>query len=293
MRGHTNLNHSLAVIGIVLALVLPAVSQDSGEEGEAWKAFTAWIRTNPEAATLKAYGEQLARDGVSPVEVQRRLEIIRKIFKDDPLKRVEMTYDLIFSKPLTGDPKKDGFTSTPSVFMVESAEKLKPGRALDIGTGQGRNAVWLARQGWEVTGIDISGAGLAAAAANAERAGVRISTVKTTYEDFDFDTERWDLIVMILSWAPVSNTDFVARLHSALSPGGVVVFEHVLSTPKQQFPPYVQALPPNALLEYFRGFFIQYYEEGVWLGDWGGPPAELVRLIAKKESNDNEPRNPN
>jgi hypothetical protein len=64
-----------------------------------------------------------------------------------------------------------------------------------------------------------------------------------------------------------------------------VIFEHVLSTPKQKFPVYVRAIPPNALLEYFEDFFIQYYEEGTWQGDWGGPPAELVRLIAKKKNN--------
>jgi hypothetical protein len=38
----------------------------------------------------------------------------------------------------------------------------------------------------------------------------------------------------------------------------------------------------NALLTHFKDFYIQKYEEGVWLGDWGGPPAELVRMIARK-----------
>lgn len=47
-------------------------------------------------------------------------------------------------------------------------------------------------------------------------------------------------------------------------------------------PDYVKAIPTNAMLGYFEDFSIQYYEEGIWQGDWGGPPAELVRLIAKK-----------
>ena len=67
----------------------------------------------------------------------------------------------------------------------------------------------------------------------------------------------------------------------SLRPGGTVVFEHVLETDKQSFPPVVQALAPNALLGYFKDFHIQKYEEGVRLGDWGGPPAELVRMIAR------------
>jgi 2-polyprenyl-3-methyl-5-hydroxy-6-metoxy-1,4-benzoquinol methylase len=274
---------------VVLALVLPMSGQNPPEEGQVWNAFAAWLKTNPKDTTLKAYGEKLAKDGLPAAEVERRLGTIRKIFTEQPEKGIEITYDRIFSQPLTGDPNKDGFTSTPSVFMVESTKKLKPGKALDVGAGQGRNAVWLAQQGWDVTGIDISGAGLAAATANAEKAGVRISTVKTTYEDFAFGAEQWDLIVMILSWAPVADPAFVARLNAALRPGGVLVFEHVLETPKQQFPKVVRALPPNALLKHFSGIFIQYYEEGVWQGDWGGPPAELVRMIARKMSQNDLP----
>ncbi|MBN1224793.1 MAG: methyltransferase domain-containing protein [Candidatus Aminicenantes bacterium] len=167
--------------------------------------------------------------------------------------------------------------------MTESTKELTPGKALDVGAGQGRNAVWLAEKGWDVTGIDISGVGLAAAAANAEKTGTRITTVKTTYRDFDYGHEQWDLIVMILSWAPVSDPAFVDKLNKSLRPGGVLVFEQVLETEKQSFPAVVQALSPNALLEYFKDFHIQKYEEGVWLGDWGGPPAELVRMIARKK----------
>ena len=166
---------------------------------------------------------------------------------------------------------------------MESVSGLEPGNALDVGAGQGRNAVWLAQQGWDVTGIDISGVGLAVAAANAEKVGTPIKTAKTTYLDFDFGTEQWDLIVMILSWAPMSDPAFIARLNASLRPGGVIVFEHVLETEKQSFPAYVQGLPPNALLTHFKDFHIQKYEEGVWPGDWGGPPAELVRMIARKK----------
>lgn len=275
--------NGLLVIGILLVFLATATAQDSTDDAKIWESFKAWVLTNPPQPSLKAYGEKLAEDGMSKEEIQRQLDTIQRLFKDHPEKGVEITYDRIFSKPLTGDPEKDGFTSTPSVFMMESVEGLGSGKALDVGAGQGRNAVWLAQQGWDVTGIDISGVGLAVAAANAEKAGTGITTVKTTYQDFDFGTEQWDLIVMILSWAPVSDPAFVARLHASLRPGGVVVFEHVLETEKQSFPAYVQGLPPNALLTHFKDFHIQKYEEGVWPGDWGGPPAELVRMIARKK----------
>jgi 2-polyprenyl-3-methyl-5-hydroxy-6-metoxy-1,4-benzoquinol methylase len=283
MKKHLHIWNGLLVLGILLMLLAPAPAQDRSDDDKIWTAFKAWILTNPPQPSLKAYGEKLTQDGLIEDEIKRQIDAIRRLFADHPEKGVELTYDRIFSKPLTGDPEKDGFTSTPSVFMMESTKGLEPGKALDVGAGQGRNAVWLAQQGWDVTGIDISEVGLAVAAANAEKAGTRIATVKTTYQDFDFGTEQWDLIVMILSWAPVSDPEFVARLNASLCPGGVVVFEHVLETEKQSFPAYVQGLHPNALLTHFRDFHIQKYEEGVWLGDWGGPPAELVRMIARKK----------
>jgi hypothetical protein len=58
--------------------------------------------------------------------------------------------------------------------------------------------------------------------------------------------------------------------------------EHVLETGKPSFPDYVHGLAPNALIAHFNDFRIQKYEEGKWLGDWGGPPADLVRMIARK-----------
>ena len=48
------------------------------------------------------------------------------------------------------------YTTAPNAFLMEVARSLTPGRALDIGMGQGRNAIWLAEHGWEVTGLEIS-----------------------------------------------------------------------------------------------------------------------------------------
>jgi 2-polyprenyl-3-methyl-5-hydroxy-6-metoxy-1,4-benzoquinol methylase len=274
----------LIVVWIMIVFIAPAsaIAQEQEEDEKIWAAFTAWIGTNPEKVSIKIYEEKLIQDSLPQEEIKRHIATIRRLFKEHPEKSIEFSYDRIYSKPLTGDLKKDGFKSTPSVFMMESTKDLTPGIALDVGAGQGRNAVWLAQQGWDVTAIDISSVGLAVASGNAERAGTSITTVKTTYQEFDFGIERWDLIVMILSWAPVSDPTFVQRLNASLRPGGVLIFEHVIATEKQSFPSNVHALPPNALLSHFNDLHIQKYEEGVWPGDWGGPPAELVRFVAKK-----------
>jgi 2-polyprenyl-3-methyl-5-hydroxy-6-metoxy-1,4-benzoquinol methylase len=267
---------------VVLALTPAVLALDQTDDQQIWAAFTAWIGTNPEKVSLKIYEQKLTQDGLPEDEIERHISTIRRLFKEHPEKSIEFSYDLIYSKPLTGDPKKDNFTSTPSVFMMEATANLGPGTALDVGAGQGRNAVWLAQEGWDVTAIDISSVGLAVASENAKKGGTTIKTAKSTYQNYDFGIERWDLIVMILSWAPVSDPSFVDRLITSLRPGGILVFEHVLATENQSFPSNVHALPPNALLSYFKDLHIQKYEEGVWPGDWGGPPAELVRLIARK-----------
>ncbi len=83
------------------------------------------------------------------------------------------------------------FTRKPSAFLVEMAGKRKPGRALDVGMGQGRNALWLAQQGWDVTGFDLSDEGVRQAQVEAKRLGLKISASVASIADFDFDENRW------------------------------------------------------------------------------------------------------
>jgi SAM-dependent methyltransferase len=197
---------------------------------------------------------------------------------------VELYYDKTFSIPLTGDPETDGFLSTePSALVVETVKGLSPGTALDAGMGQGRNAVYLAQQGWKVTGFDLSGEAIKAATANASQAGVQIDAVKASYAEFDFGPARWDLIVMTFAWAPVDDPAFVSRLKTSLRPNGRVVFEHFLDDAGRPRPAAMHALKPGQLRELFSGFRLDRYEELVDLGDWGGPDTQLVRMVAAKQ----------
>jgi SAM-dependent methyltransferase len=134
----------------------------------------------------------------------------------------------------------------PSAFLAESIEDAKPGRALDVAMGQGRNALHLAKTGWEVTGFDISSEGLAAARAAGRRAGVKIKTVLQGWEDFDFGTEKWDLIVMIYAWVPIDDPSLVKRIVAGMCPSGLLVFEHHLGASSVPGSP-----KPNQLLWLF------------------------------------------
>src|SRR6185312_15116814 len=62
------------------------------------------------------------------------------------------------------------WSGRPNPHLVTETSNLTPGRAIDVGCGEGADAIWLARQGWAVTGADVSPVGLKRAAANAEAA---------------------------------------------------------------------------------------------------------------------------
>ncbi|MGL5908624.1 MAG: class I SAM-dependent methyltransferase, partial [Phycicoccus sp.] len=70
------------------------------------------------------------------------------------------------------------WTAEPNRFVVEQVGPLPVGTAVDLACGEGRNAVWLAGQGWRTTGVDFSATGLAKSRALAERARVDVRWVQ-------------------------------------------------------------------------------------------------------------------
>ena len=121
-----------------------------------------------------------------------------------------------------------GFNPKPNAWLVEVASKMKPGRALDVAMGQGRNAVWLASQGWDVTGYDIATDGLRIAREAAAAGNLKISTVVSSTENFDFGVEQWDLVAIIYGGGRQGE---VARAAKGLKRGGHLVIEGFLGSP--------------------------------------------------------------
>jgi ubiquinone/menaquinone biosynthesis C-methylase UbiE len=259
-----------------------AESKDPRKVRALWEEFLAWRQGAPAGASFRDYAIGLDAAGVPAAEVRRRLGVLRAQLTEQP-EGIEMLYDPLYGKPLTGELEKDGFKTAPNAFLVESMKTIKPGgKALDVGAGMGRNGNHLAKLGWEVTGIDLSAQGLAVMKADAEKAGLKVETVKTSYEGYDFGKERWDLVVMILSWAPIEDPAFLPRLKASIKPGGYIVFEHVTQRDKDPFAPGVHAPAPGALREMFKDFDILVYRELDDYGDWGGPPTGHVRMAARK-----------
>ncbi len=238
--------------------------------------FSTWYQTHRgvSAADLAtAYRSELISRGLSGAEADKRFaELGGALGSCRPL--AELNFDTIFSL------EKMPFRTEPNAFLVESTKDVKPGRALDVAMGQGRNALYLAKTGWEVTGFDISTKGLAVARAAAELAGVRIQTVLQGWQDFDFGAEKWDLIVMSYAWVPVHDPAFVKRLLTGLRPAGLLVFEHYLDESDE-----VPGGPkPNELLRLFGSDLrILRYEDVETVSDWRNQSkARVARLLARK-----------
>jgi SAM-dependent methyltransferase len=98
---------------------------------------------------------------------------------------------------------------------------MRPGRALDVGMGQGRNTIFLAQQGWDAVGFDPADRAVAAAQQQAAQLGVKITTRVARAEDFDWGTAQWDLIVL----SYVGGRDSVSNVVRSLRPGGMVLIE--------------------------------------------------------------------
>lgn len=170
------------------------------------------------------------------------------------------------------------FRTEPSAFLAKIAEGLKPGKALDVAMGQGRNSVFLAQKGWDVTGYDVSEQGLAIARSNAEKVGVRISTVSKSHADFDFGKGQWDLIVMTFSLASMDDKAFLQRVCDSVKPGGLVLVEQFNAAPGPG-----SKGPANALFKTFEGMRVIHYEDVEDVSDWGKVRARIGRIVAQKE----------
>lgn len=115
----------------------------------------------------------------------------------------------------------------PNDFLLQKFSAIPKGKVLFLAEGEGRNAVFLAKQqGYEVTAMDSSAVGMEKARQLAQEEGVKLETVVADLNDFDLGTEQWDGIVSIFCHLPF---DLRAKVHKkiiqALKKGGVLLAE--------------------------------------------------------------------
>ena len=112
----------------------------------------------------------------------------------------------------------------PNVFLVQEVEGLSPGRALDLACGEGRNAVWLAEQGWTVTGVDFSDVGLDKGRRMAAERGVEVDWVCADATAWTAPEPTYDLVVVFYLQLPADDRGrALAAAGHALAPGGTLL----------------------------------------------------------------------
>lgn len=231
--------------------------------------FLAWYEAHPGSyeppVVLKQYAEELGRLNLAPGETKRRMDLVQSAVRAMPPQFTALHFDRIYSQATPP------FRTEANQLLVRIAEGLTPGRALDVAMGQGRNSLYLAGKGWQVTGYDLSAEGLAQAQAAARNAGLTLTTVRASHDEFDYGTARWDLIVQTYAFTRLSDNAYRRRLLDSLKPGGVLIIEGF------------GAAPRNAFLEGFQELVVMYYEAREDVADWGMGKAPLLRFAGRKE----------
>ncbi len=119
------------------------------------------------------------------------------------------------------------FGVEPNDFLRDEFERIPAGaRVLCLAEGEGRNAVFLAQNGYQVTGIDSSKVGLDKAQQLAKDKGVTITTQVVDLADYEFGEQQWDAIVVMWVHLPTALRQHIhAQIAPALKRGGVLILE--------------------------------------------------------------------
>ena len=114
----------------------------------------------------------------------------------------------------------------PNDFLAARFAEIPPGPVLDLGCGEGRNAVFLAEQGYDVTAVDQSAAGLQKAERLAAQRGVEITTVQADLGQFTLQPNHWAGVVSVFCHLPPElRRSLYTSVVQGLRPGGVLLLE--------------------------------------------------------------------
>jgi tellurite methyltransferase len=146
----------------------------------------------------------------------------------------------------------------PTPLLIETAASLKPGRALDLACGAGRNGLWLAQQGWEVTAVDGAETAIEFLRSRASNQGLKIAAVVADLEkdEFNIEPSRWDLILKLY----YLQRELFEPAKRGVAPGGILISIVHLNEPGEGDGPF--RLRPGQLEKYFNGWEILHLREG-------------------------------
>jgi len=173
------------------------------------------------------------------------------------------------------------FNTEPNRLLAGTIEARPPGRALDVAMGQGRNAVFLAEHGWDVTGIDVSEVGIESARLQAKSMGVELKAIRADFSSYDMGDATWDLILFTYVPVPITDPDNIHRIERSLVPGGLIVIESFAwpAPGTARRPVHVHT---DELRAGFMDFDILQFDVTDDLPDWSQDPQPVVRMVAAR-----------
>lgn len=119
------------------------------------------------------------------------------------------------------------WSGQPNAVLVSETRGLRPARVLDVGCGEGADALWLAEQGWEVTALDVSRVALDRAARQAELRGLRVNWLHSGLVEALLPAASFDLVSAQYPALPATAGHVAERaLLDAVAPGGVLLLVH-------------------------------------------------------------------
>jgi tellurite methyltransferase len=148
--------------------------------------------------------------------------------------------------------------AAPTPLLVDTATALVPGKALDLACGAGRNALWLAEHGWEVTAVDGAHAAIEVLRTRAAERGLKINAVAADLEkgEFEIEPSRWDLVAMCY----YLQRNLFGPAKRGVAPGGILIsIVHINEHGEEDGP---HRLRPGQLEQYFAGWKILHRYEG-------------------------------
>ncbi|MGH9416088.1 MAG: class I SAM-dependent methyltransferase [Terriglobales bacterium] len=178
--------------------------------------------------------------------------------------------------------------TAPSPFLVAMLRHAARQRsvtpaALDIGSGSGRNTLYLARRGYAVTAVDLSSIGLALTAQQAKSGGLAVTTVRQDINQFDFGRNRFNLVLLIDF--PFPYQTLLPKIAAALKPGGMVIVQDVSTREPGTVSPdgalHYTFMNRADLIAPFAGFAVLHDTADKQPTVWG-VSAIMVRFAARK-----------
>jgi tellurite methyltransferase len=148
--------------------------------------------------------------------------------------------------------------AAPTPLLAKTAAALPSGKALDLACGAGRNALWLAEHGWEVTAVDGASEAIKILRSRAMERSLKINAVVADLEkdEYEIEPSRWDLVAMCY----YLQRNLFEPAKRGVVPGGILISIVHLNEPGEEDGPY--RLHPGELEKYFAGWEILHRREG-------------------------------